>query len=91
MHTHHRGILTRAQGKSGAGLPEDRRIPTGTISDGDTAPDRDDHLQTPPAKKKTYPRIWLDKTQPGSVWGNLYATDEAPPKDKVTTTKNNET
>ena len=46
---------------------------------------REDRLQVPSAKKtKTYPLIRFGKEQPGSVWGNLHATDDAPPKIKVT-------
>ena len=46
---------------------------------------RDDHLQAPLAKKtKVHPRIWFGRLQPGSVWGILHATNEAPTKDKAT-------
>jgi len=46
---------------------------------------RNDHLHSPPAKKKkACPRIRFVKVQPGSMWSNLRATDEAPPSIKVT-------
>ena len=49
---------------------------------------RDDHLQAPPVKKtKAYPRIQFGKVQPGNVWVNLHATEEAPSKAKDTPTK----
>ena len=45
-------------------------------------------MQAPPAKDtKAYLHIRFGKVQPGSVWGNPHASDEAPSKVKGTPTK----
>jgi len=78
-----------AQGNLSTGLPKDNGIPSGAQPDSSITPEEEGRssVGNPREENQSVPTYSVWEVQPGGVWGNLRATDEATNKAKVTLAK----